>query len=141
MTTSVEAIVARDMILLISELDESLSYDQKETLARAARNSEYLWMGTVDGIPLCFFGLIPPTLMSDIAYLWLYTTPALHEHIFTFIRRSQLIVEHMLTLYPQIVGHGRKGDEKSLAWLRWIGAEFHQPQGEFIPFEIKSRAA
>lgn len=141
MTATVEAIKARDMILLISELDESLSYDQKETLARAARNSEYLWMGTVDEIPICFFGLIPPTLMSDIAYLWLYTTPAFTDHVFVFVRRSQILVQHMLTLYPNIVGHGKKGDSRSLAWLRWIGAEFQDPVGDFVPFEIKSRAA
>src|SRR5262245_35698869 len=120
-----------EMMNLISAQD-NMSYEAMEIMARAGRNSSRLWAGSVDDEVVCYFGLIPPTLMSDTAYLWLYTTPALREYTFSFIRYSQMAVQEMLREYPRIVGHGRAGDEKSLRWLKFIGAKFGQRVGEFI---------
>lgn len=141
MVADVSRIDARTMADLIFLADDSLSYEHREILQRAATNSECLYMGTVDGVAICFYGLIPPTLMSDNAYLWLYTTPKFKEHTFIFVRHSQMVIEEMLKLYPRIHGHGKVGDRRSLEWLKFLGAKFGEPQGQFLPFEIKARAA
>ncbi len=114
-----------------------LSDINRETMTRAIGNSEWVWIGDVNGEVFGFWGLIPPTLCSDRAYLWLYTTEHLCKHIFRFIRHSRRVTAELLTHYPILVGHGAVGAVHSLAWLRWCGAQFGEPQGPLIPFEIR----
>jgi hypothetical protein len=77
--------------------------------------------------------------MSERAYLWLFTTEHLHNHVFMFIRHSQRAVQEMLTEFPTIVGHAALGSTRSIQWLRWLGAEFTEPVGQFLPFTIKAK--
>lgn len=124
--------------LICAENLASINPSGHEIMQRAIMNSSHVWVGTIDGVVMALWGLIPPTLMSDTAYLWLYTTDHMPEHTFLFIRHSQRAVQAVLAEYPTIVGHGRVGSDRSLAWLRWLGAEFGTPQGDFIPFTIKA---
>lgn len=116
-----------------------LEIAHQEIMKRALHNSSQTWIGFDGPTILCFWGLIPPSLLSDQAYLWMYITEHFHEHTFVFIRHSRLAVEEMLKHYPVIIGHGKVGDRKSLQWLRWIGAKFGEPQGQLIPFRIEAR--
>jgi hypothetical protein len=120
-------------LAMLSELNQ-------DTMTRAIRNSEWVWIGDVDGEVFGFWGLIPPTLCSDRAYLWFYSTDHLSRHLFAFVRRSRVVTEELLGHYPILVGHGRASDERSLRWLRWCGAEFSEPvaNGALVPFEIRS---
>ena len=111
---------------------------EQETMQRAMSNSSRIWVGEIDARIVAVWGLIPPTLMSDTAYLWLFTTPHFTEHTFLFIRHSQRAVQQMLAEFPTIVGHGKVGASRSLRWLRWLGAEFSAPQGQFLPFTIRA---
>lgn len=111
---------------------------ERETLERSLHNSARLWIGLDGDKVLAFWGLIAPTLLSDIAYLWLYTTKDLGAHNFMLVRHSQRLVQQMLEEYPTIHGHGAVGATRSLRWLRWLGAEFGPAQGKFLPFTIKA---
>ena len=95
-----------------------------------------IWAGFIDGELACIWGVIPPTLMSDQAYLWLYTTNIIEEHQFTLVRHSQMVIEEILEEYPSIVGHAMLGSSKSIRWLKWLGAKFGQPMGTALPFRI-----
>lgn len=109
------------------------------SMYQAMSNSSRVWIG-IDGAQVfCVWGLVPPSLLSDRAYLWLYTTEHLHSHIFALVRHSQRMVEQMLQHYPTLVGHCKLDQPKSIRWLRWLGAEFSDPQGQFIPFTIKAK--
>lgn len=110
----------------------------QETMQRSMTNSSHVWIGTDETNVLAFWGLIPPTLLSDRAYLWLMTTEHMHQHQFAFIRWSQRAVEEMVREYPLIVGHCDTTKPRSIRWLRWLKAEFGNPQGQLIPFEIKA---
>lgn len=110
-------------------------YDQRN-IDRCVRFAEELWVGEKDGKFICAWGLCPPTLMSNSAYLWLYTTEALRGNEFLFVRRSQIAVKDMLKLYPTITGYCQVGSEGSARWLRWLGASFFDPVGSYIPFVI-----
>lgn len=139
MSVVIRPIDADEMAGLISQqIVPKLLEDHRAILNRSIYNSSNIWLGEEDGRVLCFWGLIPPTILSDIAYLWLYTAPELVEHKFLLVRHSQKAVKEMLKLYPTIVGHGQNGNDRSLAWLRWMGAEFGKPQGRLIPFEIRA---
>jgi hypothetical protein len=98
--------------------------------------SSYIWAGHIDNKLACIWGVIPPTLMSEQAYLWLYTTDVIKEHQFTLVRHSQLVIDEILKEYSSLVGHVIMGHDKSMRWLKWLGAKFGEPQGTGIPFRI-----
>jgi hypothetical protein len=98
--------------------------------------STVIWAGFIRGELACIWGVIPPTLMSNQAYLWLNTTDVLKGHEFIFVRHSQRVFEELLKEYPSIVGHVLIGADKTFRWLRWLGAEFGYPQGVVVPYRI-----
>lgn len=115
----------------------SLGKNELEIMDYCLRMSESIWTGTVDGKLACMWGLIPPSLMSFQAYLWMMHTPLVEEHTFLFVRYSQLAMKEMLKEYEVIVGHVEAEQDRSIRWLRWLGAVFDQPVGKKIPFTIR----
>jgi hypothetical protein len=98
--------------------------------------STMTWVGYVEDIPACMWGLIPPTLLSDRAYLWLLVTELVRDHQFCFVRHSQLEMAKMLEKYPTIVGHCDRSHKDSMRWLRWLGAKFDETPGQYATFTI-----
>ena len=96
-------------------------------------------VGSVDGVLACVWGIIPPTLLSDGAWLWLLTTDIIAEHKFLFIRNSQRYVEDALGRYPYLCGDVVLGNEPAKRWLKWLGAEFQRPVLGKIPFVIRAK--
>ena len=99
--------------------------------------SETVRYGLVDGRVACVWGLIPPTLLSDSAYLWLLTTDIVVEHKFLFVRNAQIYVEDMLKRYPIL--YGGVGDPRAVRWLKWLGAEIGHPIRGQVPFVIRRK--
>ena len=98
--------------------------DADKTLRECMYRSTDVRCGMVDGVIACMCGLIPPTLLSDKAYLWLLTTDIVAEHKFLFVRHSQRYVEEALKEFPIIVGNCAINNHSAIRWLRWLGAEF-----------------
>ena len=101
--------------------------------------SEERWVGLADGQIACLWGLIPPSILSDRAYLWLYHNELVNEHKFAFVRHSQRQVQIMLEHYPTIIGDCLIGNRLGRRWLEWLGASFGDPKEKFIPFKIKAK--
>lgn len=118
-----------------------LSGRDQEVFDRCLMNTETFYIGRYDGDLACIWGLIPPTLLSDNAYIWLYTTDMALRHQMALIRHSQIAMAKMLETYPRIIGHCVVEAERSIAWLRWLGATFGPPQGKLIPFTITAKEA
>lgn len=116
-----------------------LPQDSQDIMHRSILNSSELWTVTADGDVGAFWGLIPPTLLSDTAYLWFSSTKHFPEHVFLFTRYSQRAIELILQSHPNLVGHCVVGQEKSIRWLGWLGAKFGTPQGPLVPFRIEAR--
>lgn len=114
--------------------------DADKTLRQCLRRSIEVRCGMLDGSVACIWGLIPPTLLSDRAYLWLLTTDIIAEHKFLFVRYSQRYIEEMLKVYPVIYGEVEPKNEKAKRWLKWLGATFGEPTNGLIPFQIKRKA-
>lgn len=113
-----------------------LSADNQDTMARSLRNSPDAWVAYDDDRVLAFAGVIPPTLLSDTAYFWLYTTIHFKSRRITCTRISRRLVTAALACYPILVGHCT---EQSRRWLLWLGASLREPIGPLIPFEIRAR--
>lgn len=103
------------------------------------RSSEF-WVGKVEGKTACIFGLIPPSILSDTAYLWLLTTDAVDENTFLFVRHSQQWMEQALKRYSVIHGHVAQYNRKAKRWLEWLGAEINpSAEGGRHAFVIKAK--
>jgi hypothetical protein len=111
--------------------------DQIRIFETCLNRSALTWIGFIDGEFVCVYGLCPPTLASDGAYLWLHVTPKLVGQEFTFIRQSQIVVREMLDVYPRIYGRCDKTATQSIRWLKFLGAQFVETAEEFIPFVIE----
>src|SRR5277367_3108840 len=113
--------------------------DAEEIMKDCLYRSIEVRYGLIDGVVACVWGLIPPTLLSDRAWLWLITTDIVAEHKFLFIRHSQRYIELALKEYPYIIGDCLASNHAAKRWLQWLGAEFHEPVGGRIPFVIKAK--
>ena len=114
--------------------------EQELTLFQCITASTMTWVGYVEDEPACMWGLIPPTLLSSQAYLWLLVTKLVQEHQFCFVRHSQLELAKMLERYPSIVGHCDRRHADSMRWLRWLGAKFSDEPGQYATFTIARKA-
>jgi len=128
------------MALISRHSEVLLSLEERDLMADCLLQSSHIYVGLIDDRLVCIFGLITPTLLSERAYLWLYTTPEVEAHKFIFVRYSQRVLEQLLKQYPDIQGHVLSHREDSKQWLRWLGAEFMYSNGELTPFQIKERA-
>lgn len=138
MTTSILPVSKEQVAdLILQATGDKLTELQWAKFNQFAQASLLLWSGEFKGQLLCLWGLIPPTILSDQAYLWLYTTEAAKDHEFVLVRRSQIELRKMLEAFPRIVGHCEVGAERSIRWLRWLGARFGEPDGKLIPFVIR----
>lgn len=122
--------------LIFSNAGVTFDDVQRMVLGNCIQRSAPLWAGFVDGKFVCTWGLIPPTLMSDRAYLWLHVTPALIGNEFAFVRHSQVVIEEMLKDYPIIKGHTFALNISAIRWLRWLGAKFGEPEDGVREFTI-----
>ncbi len=101
--------------------------------------STWTWVGEADGVVACVWGVITPTLLSNRAYIWLITTALAEEHQFLLVRYSRMALDELLEHYDEIHGHCMIGHSQSIRWLRWLGAEFSEPQGQLVPFVIRKK--
>ena len=122
---------------LLEGTPEAKECTDRTRLSRALRRTDMLMAGYVDDELICIFGVIPPTLLSDEAYLWSYTFPSVKKFSFMFIRHSQLVIEELSKHYPIIKGETDRYNKNSIRWLKWLGAKFGPPHDGYLPFVIE----
>ena len=109
----------------------------KEIIGSNWQRSYAIWVGKVNGEPACIWGLIPPTILSDTAYLWLLTTDLIDDHKFLLIRHSQRWIEEALLEWPKIVGLVEPSNPRAVRWIKWLGAKFGSINEDgYLPFVI-----
>lgn len=117
-----------------------LSPHELSVMSDCITKSTDIWLGKYDDEIYCVWGLIPPTILSNRAYLWLYVDQKkVLERQFIFIRKSQIAVKEMLDIYDVLFGVTGASAEKTIRWLKWLGAEFEQGRTGYIEFKIRRR--
>jgi hypothetical protein len=129
-------ITVQQMKSLISEHSHvTLSDNEWRTLESAAEFSDPLLASLYDGKLLCVFGMIPVTLLSDTAHIWMYGMPTIRKYQTIFIREAYNVARNMNEIYENLTGYCLDGG--AMSWLRWVGAEFGKPIGKAYPFTIR----
>jgi hypothetical protein len=124
--------------LIYAEYLSMLPMDHQETMARSMHNSPDIWVGYNGDKVFAIMGVIPPTLLSDKAYVWFWTTKHFDSSRFLCLRYSRRIVADALLRYPVLVGHCAAGATHSIRWMQWLGATLLPSQGPIIPFRIEA---
>lgn len=125
--------------LISSHIAPSLSAIDLRKFQQFVLVSQKIWYCEIAGEFIGMWGTIPPTLLSDHTYLWVHTNEKVKEHQFVFIRHSQLAIAGVLDEWPVVHGHALASASKSIRWLKWLGAEFDEPEGSLIPFVIRRK--
>jgi hypothetical protein len=94
----------------------------EDVLKRSLSDSREAWTGTIDGIPVCMFGVIPGGALSpSIGRPWMIGTRALNSHAPLFLRRCGECVAMMQAHFPVLIGYVDERNTVSARWMRWLG--------------------
>lgn len=95
--------------------------------------SERAWTGTVDGEPVCMFGVSVISPIFRVGMPWLLGTDKVEVHAHAFIRRSRVALEKVLEVCPNLVNRVHVNNHHAIAWLKWLGFTFDAPL-EYGPY-------
>lgn len=115
-----------------------VAYTQDQ-INRHLTSTTHIEAGFIDGELVAVWGIIPPTMLSDQAYIWVYTTEHMTGHEFVLVRHSQRVVEKFLEQFSTIVGVTDRYARRSRRWLEWLGAVYGEAEGELVPFVIRRK--
>lgn len=127
--------------ITVASIIQGLPLDDKKIMSDCIKSSYTVWVGMIDGVVGCVWGVVLPTLLSNRAYLWLWTKDIVRDHPFVFIRRAQMIIQELLMEYEAVIGVCEVGKENSVRWLKILGAKFGDPESGLYPFEILRKAS
>lgn len=134
-----ECVVGSAFSSLISQaVRETLTDSEMIIMENAMIKSVDVWMVS-DGQMLGITGIAPDTLLAREAFIWNYTNPFNRRISAGAIRTTKMVVEHFLTRYDLLVGYCELSNAKSQRWVKWLGADFGQPNGQLIPFTIEAK--
>lgn len=119
---------------LLNRMGHKYTEAELEILERSAKNSRPLLVGIYNNEVLAIIGFIPPSLMADVAYMWMVAGNA-KQFSTMFGRHARRVVNNALISYPRIVGHCKADSQR---FVKFLGAELKDPRGDLIPFEIKA---
>ena len=131
-----------------------LRESDKRELARAGRtNFEAAVLESVDVSPfafvalqgkkpLCVFGLLPDSVLSPRARLWMLGTPNINLTKKDFVKTCRIVVDGLLDIYPQLYNAVDANYPQAIRLLQFLGATFGKtvasPTGApFLIFEIR----
>jgi hypothetical protein len=139
MKVTIQQATSVDVSMVVKNSHVASIPNAEAILARCMSTSTKVWVWSVDGKVGALWGLMQPTVLSDRAYLWMLSTDFVNEHVFLFVRYSQRLIAEMLEMHEMLVGHCELSNPKAIRWLRWLGAVFGEPEGQFIPFTIRRK--
>lgn len=95
--------------------------DPGHCIRTALARTDFSWAGEADGQLVALWGVESESLLSRTGYVWLLTTPALQEHLFTFVRLSRIALAEVEMRYDVLHGFVAADNQKSIRWLEWLG--------------------
>jgi len=102
---------------------ELLQLDGTEALKAEIERANCSYTGLVDGRIAVIWGVVSPSLLSGVGFLWMVTSKKADEVPFIFARRSQRELERILQTVPVLTGYCFAYNKRSLRWLEWLGAK------------------
>lgn len=127
---------------MVDALIQPLPIDRQRIMVECCRRSTALWFGLIDSKVACVWGVALPTLLSNRAYLWLWTSDVIKGHPFVLVRRAQMVIRELLDEFEVVVGVvdlSEPGADSSIRWLKLLKAKFGESSKGLLPFEIREK--
>lgn len=121
----------------ISEVWASEHLTPKEALLKSYEKSTGKLTLWYQGQVVAMFGIVPESLLSNRAMVWLLTTDTIYKMKISFAKLSLRVLSLMLSRYGLVYNFVDARNEQCLNWLRWLGANIYpaQPYGlDSLPF-------
>jgi len=121
----------------IAEVWASHHHTPEEALKLSYKNSVPCLTIEKNGVPIVMFGVVPETLLSDRANIWLLATEGICKVRKSFIKHCRGFIKSMLLQYSILENHIDARNKISIRWLKWCGATIEEakPMGEEkLPF-------
>lgn len=112
-----------------ADVDEFAAQDMTpwEVLKEGLTVSTLAWAGLRDGRVVCIFGIATPSILSGEGVPWMVGSEELDHCAYAFLRRSRMVVGHMLTLCEHLENYVDSRNTRAVRWLRWLGFQIHEP--------------
>ena len=86
------------------------------------------FVGEADGVPICVFGVQPPSLLGTVACPWMLGTDGVNVHSKPFLKRSLQWVRGISREFPELENYVDARNTASIRWLRWLGFMIYDPE-------------
>jgi len=92
--------------------------------------SEKVYTGMYTTMPFCMFGVARNNLLSDTGSLWLLATEDIKKRdvYITFLKESKTYIKELQKDFKTLTNYVHSDNIVSIKWLKWLGAEFEEPQ-------------
>jgi hypothetical protein len=117
--------------------DLALGWPGANALIEASRLADPLFEARFGEVLLGFVGFVPPSTLSDSAYVWVHTTSEANQHRLVVARLARRWMATFHSRYPTLFGHC-VGSPGSMAWLGSLGAQFATDGSGLIQFTIEA---
>lgn len=115
------------------EIWDSHMIQPMEALDKSLEASTLAWTGLADDQPVCMFGVVPASTLSEKGIVWMIGTELVNIYAFQFLRRNRDMVKVMLSHYPILENYVSAENIRAIQWLKWL--KFKIGQIEYIgPF-------
>lgn len=105
----------------------------EDALRFAFENSSLCLTAELEAVPVAMFGLVPTSLVSDVAQAWFLGAPELARIKKTFVRLSHVVIKMMLERHAVLYNIVDCRYPEAISWLETLGAKFENP----LPFGPK----
>lgn len=99
-----------------------------DALLASLAGSEAAWAVLFDGEVGAMFGIGQRLPDGSAGCAWLLTGRAVSQHPMAFLRRSRGVLGELLERCGNLGNYVDARYTASVRWLRWLGAEFGQPE-------------
>ena len=115
-----------------NEVWASHRHDPLEAVGISFHASTLCFTIECEGKKVGMFGVVPHTLLGQSGNIWLLCTKEFDRCHRKLIRHSRGFIQYMLQHYAELENFVDARNTKSIAWLRFCGAEI----GPAIPFGV-----
>ncbi len=122
----IASVAARMRAADLAEIAASHGHTPEQALTSSLAGSTRAWTGTIDGTPVCMFGVGPIAILAGRGAPWMLGTEALESMPRKFIRQvfmpqCRRAVADMLAVYPMLENYVDDRNAVSKKWLRRRG--------------------
>lgn len=96
-----------------------LRHPGEASLLKGLSDSAEVWTGFADDVPVCMFGIVPDSDISNSGHIWLALSEDIARHTRAFLRlnRAYLASRPYHILYGFVFAR----NTVSIRWLKWLG--------------------